>query len=261
MAEADLEPCTDDEQLPAIDRQFYQFLVGALMHAYVCTRPELGCAVQALSKFVAKPGPLHMIAAKRVLRYLQATKTLALTYSCPQNPALLHELLMFSDANWGGTHTDRRSVGGGCCLFNGAAVFWHCKRQPTITLSSAESEYMQLSIMSLLALYARNVARDIGIPVTKPTITFEDNQPAIKIATNPISSNRSRHIDIRYHSIREQVLRGNIMLIYLPTTEMIADIFTKPLGPILFQRFRNIILGHVPFEHDHFRKPNTVVPS
>jgi hypothetical protein len=202
-----------------------------------------------------------MIAAKRVLRYLQATKTLALTYSCPQNPALLHELLMFSDANWGGTHTDRRSVGGGCCLFNGAAVFWHCKRQPTVTLSSAESEYMQLSIMSLLALYARNVARDIGIPVTKPTITFEDNQPAIKIATNPISSNRSRHIDIRYHSIREQVLRGNIMLIYLPTTEMIADIFTKPLGPILFQRFRNIILGHVPFEHDHFRKPNTVVPS
>ena len=134
---------------------------------------------------------------------------------------------MFSDANWGGTHSDRRSIGGGGCYFHGALIAWSSKRLPVITLSSAESEYTQLSLITLMALHIRNLASDIGIDQLSPTVTFEDNQPAIKIANNPISSSRSRHIDIKYHSIREHVLRGNIALVYLETALMVADIFPK----------------------------------
>lgn len=213
MAENDLEPSTDSELLADSDRQYYQFVVGSIMHVYVCTRPDIGCAVQACCKFLARPGQRHLLAVKRILRYLKKTKDLRLTYRRPANLALLNRFFMFSDANWGGTHSDRRSVGGGGCFFHGAVIMWTSKRLPVITLSSAESEYTQLSLIALMALHARNLAADIGIAQLAPTLTFEDNQPAIKIATNPISSSRSRHIDIRYHSIREQVLRGNITLV------------------------------------------------
>ena len=257
MAEEDLQPAQDQDVLSTSDRQFFQFLVGSLMHVYVCTRPEIGCSLQAACKYLSRPGRTHLIAAKRILRYLKGTKNMRLTYRRPTNAALLNRFFMFSDANWGGTHSDRRSIGGGGCYFHGALIAWSSKRLPVITLSSAESEYTQLSLIALMALHIRNLAADMGIAQLAPTVTFEDNQPAIKIATNPISSSRSRHIDIKYHAIREHVLRGNIALVYLETALMIADIFTKPLGRILFKRFRDIILGHEPFDHEILRSMST----
>ena len=157
---------------------------------------------------------------------------------------------MFSDANWGGTHTDRRSVGGGGCFMNGALVLWQCKRQPVITLSSAESEYTQASLMACMALYARSVATDIGIPQISATPLLEDNQSAINIASNPMASVRSRHVDIKYHHLKDEVRKGTIRMVFLPTANQLADIFTKSLGNILFVRFRDIIKGNQPFEDE-----------
>ena len=253
----ELGPCPEGEELEISLKQYVQFVVGAAMHVYVGTKPELGYALQSLCRHVARPGPAHLQAAKHLLRYLQQSKSVALVYRRPSNPVLLNRIFMFSDANFGGTHTDRRPMGGGGCYFHGALIFWTCKRLPVICLSSAESEYTEASLIAALTLYARNLACDMHIAQLEATIFFEDNQPAMKIATNPVSSARVRHIDIKYHFIREQVQRGNIQLVYLPTSEMLADIFTKALGPILFVRFRDLITGNAPFEHELFKARDT----
>ena len=246
----ELIPCPIGEELSPEDKLFVQTYVGAAMHVYVCTKPELGYALSQLSKFVSSPGPQHLTAIKQVLRYLQNTKHLALKYSKPRNNTLLNRVFVFSDANWGGTHTDRHSMGGGGAYMHGALIQWICKRLPTIMLSSAESEYCQATIITCMALYHRNIARDMNFAQHGPTDFFEDNQSTMMIATNPISSPRTRHIDIKWHFIREQILRGTIIMHYMPTTDMIADIFTKPLGRVLFIRFRNIITGATPFENE-----------
>jgi hypothetical protein len=244
----ELVECPPGAELNSTDKKYVQFVVGASLHAYVCTLPEIGYALNQLGKYVARPGPQHLQAAKHLLRYFQGAKSRQLVFKRPMDIRLMNRIFMLSDANWGGTHPDRRSVGGGGCYFNGALAFWQCKRQPAITLSSAESEYTQASLMACMALYVRNIAADIGIPQTSSTPLMEDNQAAIKLATNSTSSIRTRHIDIKYHHLKQEVKNGTIKMVYLPTDNQLADIFTKSLGRVLFVRFRDLIKGHESFD-------------
>ena len=169
--------------------------------------------------------------AKRVMRYLNGTRHLKLIFN-NRNA----EMIGYSDASYAEDKVDRRSTSGFVFMKNGAAISWKSKKQKIVTLSSMEAEYVALTNAAKEGIYLRNLSNEHQ-PTTKPMLLYEDNQSAIKTAENKIHNERSKHIDVRYHFIREQVELKKFVLKYIPTTDQIADIFTKPLGNILHFKF------------------------
>jgi hypothetical protein len=214
-------PKTDEEKAAAADLR-YSELVGSLMYAALATRPDISSAVATLSKFMSNPAPVHYEAGLRVLRYLKGTKDGKLTLGG------WAEITAYSDSNWGGDRDNRRSTGGYVFCIGAGAVSWSAKQQPTPALSSLEAEYMALTQATKEALWLKRFMGDLGIHIPSVKL-FGDNQGSLALATNRVFHARSKHIDIQYHFIRHHVKSGEIILKYLPTAYMVADIMTKPL--------------------------------
>jgi hypothetical protein len=217
------------ESEAAADPQEYASIVGGLTFAAYVTRPDIACAVGQLSQFLNKPSSTHMLAAKRVLRYLQGTSTLGITYRPP--PLRLQG---YSDANWAGDIDTRRSTTGYIVMLNNGAIAWKSRRQPTVALSTMESEYMALTDATKELKWVRMLLAELGYSNSKsdqdPTDLFSDNQGAIALAKNPVSHSRAKHIDLRHHFVREAIQDKIIWVQYIPTAEMTADSLTKALG-------------------------------
>ena len=135
----------------------------------------------------------------------------------------------YSDANWAGDLNDRHSTSGNVFFLANGAISWLSKKQATVALSTAESEYIALSQAAQEAIWLRRLLQDIGMKFESPTQVNEDNQGAIAMAKNPVAHARTKHIDIRYHFVREAIQDKEIVVKYIPTHEMIADILTKAL--------------------------------
>jgi len=181
-----------------VDSSTYQSMVGNLLYAAMATRPDIAQAVSVVSKFNANPSVSHLTAVKRVLRYLKGTVNLALKYNQTESRALVG----FSDADWAGDQDDRRSTTGNVFLLGGGAVSWLSKKQSTVALSTAVAEYVALSQAAQECVWLRRLLSDLGMDAT-PVVILEDNQGAIAIAKNPVDHSRTKHIDFRYHYIRE----------------------------------------------------------
>src|SRR5579862_9604022 len=211
------------------DPKEYDSIVGGLTFAAYVTRPDIACAVGQLSQFLNNPSSIHMHAAKRVLRYLQGTSTLGITYRPPPL-----KLQGYSDANWAGDMDTRRSTTGYIVMLNNGAIAWKSHRQPTVALSTMESEYMALTDTTKELKWIRSLLAELGYSNGKsddePTELFSDNQGAIALAKNPVSHSRAKHIDIRHHFVREAIQDRIIWVQYIPTAEMTADSLTKALG-------------------------------
>jgi hypothetical protein len=201
----------------------YQSLIGAIMYLAVSTRPDLAYPVSALSQFNTQHGEEHWNAAIRVLRYLRGTSDYALVYR--RTGAKLQGYI---DADWGNCVNDRRSYSGYAFILGNAAICWDAKKQRTVSLSSTESEYMAMCEGTKEAMYLRNFLGELGFERTPVTI-FNDNQGAQHLVKNPVHHKRTKHIDIRYHFIKEAFENKIIETKYLPTSNMIADILTKPV--------------------------------
>ena len=215
------------EEAPA-DPQEYARIVGGLTFAACVTRPDIACAVGQLSQFLNNPSSTHMQAAKRVLRYLQGTSALGITYRPPPL-----KLQGYSDANWAGDMDTRRSTTGYVVMLNNGAIAWKSRRQPTVALSTMESEYMALTDATKELVWVKSLLAELGYSNGKsndPTDLFSDNQGAIALAKNPVSHSRAKHIDIRHHFVREAIQDRIIWVQYIPTAEMTADSLTKALG-------------------------------
>lgn len=184
----------------------YRQLVGALMYLSVGTRPDISHAVSALSQFNDCHGEQHWIAAKRVLRYLAKTRDLGLLYSKSDDPAA-----MFVDADWGNCIVDRKSYTGYAFIMSGAAVSWESRKQPTVALSSTEAEYMALSDATKEALYMKRLLGDFGKKLGAVPLR-NDNIGAQKLVSNPMFHSRTKHIDIRHHSVRDAKKKGMISI-------------------------------------------------
>ena len=223
----------DDGVSNEVDSIAYQSMVGSLLYAAMATRPDIAQAVGAVSKFNSKPSEAHLTAVKRILRYLKGTVDLALKYRKVEDGSLTG----YSDADWGGDSDNRHSTTGNLFLMGGGAISWLSKKQAIVALSTSEAEYIALSSATQEAVWLRRLLTDLRV-VKEPVVLMEDNQGAIAIARNPIAHARTKHIDIRYHYIREAVHSGMIVLHYCPTSEMIADLLTKPLSKALFERLR-----------------------
>ena len=227
------------EAIPA-DISWYRSVVGSLMYLCIGTRPDLAFAVGALARFMSAPSEHHAIAAKRVLRYLSGTQDLGLTYN--GNRKDLDVLTGYSDADFSQNINTRKSTTGLCFMINGAAISWTSKRQSTVASSTAEAEYTALFSATQDSMYLRQLLAEIGIDCAA-TMIFEDNQPAIHIATNPVTSSHSKHFDVRLHYTREKLQDGVITIKYCDTANVVADMMTTALDRIKLEKHRAVALG------------------
>jgi hypothetical protein len=224
----------DASKQEAVDPTLYRQLIGSLMYL-VNTRPDICFAVNTLSQFMVEPRRAHWTTAKHILRYLRGTIEYGLRYA--QGDGV--KLVGYTDADWAGNAVDRKSTSGCCFSLGSGVVSWFSRKQKSVALSSAEAEYMAASMAACEAIWLRKLLVALFGQELEPTIIHCDNQSGIKLSENPVFHDRSKHIDIRYHFIRDCVQRGAVQLQYVPTDEQVADILTKALMKGKFVYFRD----------------------
>lgn len=219
----------DQPEAPKVDVKEYQRAIGSLMYAMIGTRPDIAFAVGKLAQYSSDPRLPHREALDQVLRYLSRTRNVGLRYTSDDNIQEDATLTAFSDADWGGCLDTRRSTTAFLVKLAGALVNWKSKKQDSVTCSTCEAEYIAASDTSREILSWRMFFDEIGYDMSEPTMLYCDNQSAIALTKDDVHHQRTKHIDIRYHFIRELVARKMVKPDYLNTEDMVADLLTKPL--------------------------------
>ena len=215
-----------------VDESLYRSLVGSLRYL-TCTRPDISFAVGKISRYMEEPKSSHWKAAKRILRYVKGTADLGMLY--PRGTNQFAKLAGFSDSDWCGDSDDRRSTTGFVFYFGPTAFTWQSRKQPIVTLSTCEAEYVAASACVNHTIWLRNLLEDLRLVPDEPTEIKVDNKSAIELAKNPVYHERSKHIDVRYHSIREHIKNNEVLVIHVPSQEQAADILTKALPKAAFE--------------------------
>lgn len=210
----------------------YQQLIGSLMYLSILTRPDISFSISFLSQFNNCFNKVHWQHAKRVLKYLKTTKSYCLTYTKDDL-----DIVGYVDADWASNAVDRRSYTGFCFKLSGAVISHECRKQQTVALSSTEAEYMGVCEASKEAIFLKNVMLFLTGKEVGPIVLYNDNQSAKKLTENCMFYKRSKHIDVRFHFIREAVANNLVKIVYLPTTCMPADILTKSLPSVKHYKF------------------------
>jgi len=153
----------------------------------------------------------------------------------------------YADADHASDVNDRKSTSGYVIIMNNGPVSWNVSKQKTPSSSPTESKYKSLHHATLEVIWLRQLMMEMGFAQQEATIIYEDNESSIDCTRNPVSHSKMKHIDIKYHVIRDYIEQGQIDVRWISTTEQLADMFTKPLPPALFHRFRNQLLN-VPSE-------------
>jgi len=180
-----------------------------------------------------------------VLRYVKGTVSLGLTYGrgTQATDGRITLAPCFSDADWAGDTVDRRSTTGLILKVNGCTVSWASKKQQTVSLSSAEAEYMAAGAATQEIIWLRGLLRELGFAQEQATVLQVDNQSAMAMASDDVHHARTKHIDIRHHFIRQHIAEGSLALRWVASAEQEADILTKPLGRLLFCKLRERLMG------------------
>ncbi|KAE8182665.1 hypothetical protein CF328_g8434 [Tilletia controversa] len=212
------------------DKREYQAIVGCLAYLAQGTRPDLAYAVSTLGRYGSDPTETHRTAANRVLRYLKRTSSAKLTFGGSRDGNV--NLEGFVDSDWAADCDDRRSTSGFVFTVGGGAVSWGSRKQGAVALSTAEAEYVAAGVAGREALMLSGVLKASGQDIGTVTVHC-DNQAAIQLVKNPGSHHdRSKHIDIAHHWIRDKTQEGAFAFQYIPTDINPADAFTKPLGQV-----------------------------
>ena len=191
-----------------------------------------------VARFCGDPTEEHWVAVKRIMRYLRGTGDMDLLYDGNEETTTC---VGYSDANWAGDLDDRKSTSGYVFQISNAAICWRSKKQSCVALSTAEAEYMALASATQEAIWLQQLLTDLKSKPNGSMLIFEDNQAAICMAKNAQYHGRAKHIDIKYHFIREHIAKATVKLEYCPSEEMIADIFTKGLSAALFTKLRKML--------------------
>jgi hypothetical protein len=222
----------------------YASLIGSLQYLTVATRPDIAYAVNWLASFTANPSFKHYNAAKRVLRYLKGTRNYGITYR-DQNDRLIGPIdsnifYGFSDAAFANAE-DQKSISGYVFLANMGTITWMSKKQNTIALSTTEAEYVALSEAAREAKWLHHLYGELGYAQKEPIILLGDNDGSISLTKNPQFHKRTKHVDLRWHWIRELVNDGLIKITNCTNPQQTADIMTKPLPRPKFNQHVNEI--------------------
>lgn len=213
---------TDGELLP--DPTSYRRLIGRLIYL-TNTRPDISFAVQHLSQFVSKPLVPHYQAATKVLRFLKSSPTKGI-YLSASSPL---KLCAFADSDWARCPTTRKSITGFCVVLGNSLLCWKSKKQNTVSRSSTEAEYRALASLTCEIQWLQFLFNDLMVQFSQPAFVYCDSKSAIYLAHNPTFHERSKHIELDCHVIREKIISRLIHLLLVSTNDQLAGVFTKPL--------------------------------
>ena len=213
------------EGVELADRERYQRLVGKLIYLSH-TRPDIAYAVSVISQFMHRPQMNHLEAALRVVRYLTGTFDHGIMFK--KNGHL--EIHGYTDADWAGNPIDRNSTSGYFTFVGGNLVTWKSKKQKVVALSSAEAEFRGIRNGLTEILWLRLLMEEIGFLSQKTCQMFCDNKAAISIAENPVQHDRTKHVEVDRHFIKEKIEEGSIEFPYVRSEDQLADILTKAVG-------------------------------
>ncbi|XP_058099004.1 uncharacterized mitochondrial protein AtMg00810-like [Magnolia sinica] len=216
------------------DPEMYRRLVGRLIYLTI-TRPNLSFAVGVVSQFMQAPHTSHLTTVYRILRYLKSAPGLGLRFQLHSH---LH-LSGYSDADCAGSTFDCRSTSGFCTFLGGNLITWKSKKQPVVAQSSAEAEYRAMAHATCELVWLRNLLEELGYPPSGPIPLHCDNQAAIHIARNPVFHERTKHIEVDCHFIREKVASKEIVTPFVRSGDQLADVLTKSLSRDALHRVRD----------------------
>ncbi|KAK2996001.1 hypothetical protein RJ640_019468 [Escallonia rubra] len=217
-----------------IDRTLFRSVVGSLRYL-TCTRPDILFAVGYISRYMENPTTYHFKVAKRILRYLKGTIDLGIFYPASGDM----KLVGYSDSDWARDVDDRKSTTGFIFYFGEAAFTWTSKKQSIVTLSTCEAEYVAATSTVFHAIWLRSLLKELSFIQDESTQIYVDNKSAIALAKNLVFHDQSKHIDIRYHFIRESIANKQVQVKFVKSEDQDADIFTKPLNREVFEKLRS----------------------
>lgn len=226
---------TEDEENKTCKRVPYWEAVGSLLFAARISRPNIEFSVNKVSQFLTNFKDILWQAVKRIFRYLVGTVDYEIMYGKSQTN---FHLTGYTDADHAGCIDTRKSTSGFVFMMYGGLVTWSSQKQPVVPLSTTEAEYIALVHDTKDAMWLSRMLRELNFKCSCVPI-FVDNQSAIDLSSNPEHHKRTKHIDVRYHFVRDEVYRKIIDVHYIPTREQLADIFTKALEKQQFLSMRN----------------------
>jgi len=222
-----------DDDSPPVDATHYRSTIGALLYL-TATRLKITQAVGMVGRFQSTPKQSHLLAVKRIQRYLKGTHDFSLWY--PKSSTFT--VTAYTDADWARSVDDQKSTSGNAFFLGDYLVSWLNKKQTSISLSIAEAEYIAIADCCTQILWMKESLKDVNIGTNQPITIYCDNKSVISLSKNPVMHSNTKHIPIKYHFLHEQVAEQNIILEYINTKEKIADIFTKPLPGEAFEHLR-----------------------
>ncbi|KAL9999278.1 putative RNA-directed DNA polymerase [Helianthus debilis subsp. tardiflorus] len=222
-----------DDGEDKVNETVYRSLIGGLIYL-THTRPDLAYSVAMLSRFMQAPSKHHLGAARKVLRYVAGTYNFWLWYERNEE----FKLVGFTDSDWAGSLDDRKSVSANVFMLGKGAVSWCSKKQSTVALSSTEAEYISATGGACQAIWLRRILQELGLNQGQGTQIFCDSKSAIDLSRNPVLNSRSKHIELKYHFIRDMVSEGQVELLFCNTNEQLADLMTKALAKERFVYLR-----------------------
>ena len=213
----------------------YRNLIGALLYISSCSRPDISYSVNYLSRFQNSYDKTHYIYALRVLKYLYFTKDLRLIYERNKSKEIID---CYVDADHAGDKNNRRSTTGFFIRFFGNVIFWKVKKQSNVEKSSTAAEYVALSEAVSEVKVIKSLLRDLQVEITERINIYEDNSGAIAIAKYGNLTKKSKYIETHFHFVNESYVRNEIDIVKVDSENNTADIFTKALGRVKFEKFR-----------------------
>jgi transposase InsO family protein len=236
----------------SVDKTRYMEITGTLMYAAIAARPDIAHAAHSLASHMQAPTKRDIQAAERVLRYLAGTRDVGLVFGS-RNGGLVGDsrgrtspvqvdVCAYADADWANNKQDRKSITGWVAKLNGDAVSWSSKKQRTVAMSTCEAELYAEAAAIQEVLWMRGLMKELGLNMQTGSIVHGDNQSTITISKNGVKSERTKHVDVKYHFVTETIDRGEVQLKWVPTAEQQADIFTKALPAPAFEVFRKQLM-------------------
>ena len=211
----------------------YQSIIGLLLYLMIGTRPDVAYAVTKLVQFTANPSQEHLNSAKYICCYPAGTKDYSIVY----DGKMAKSIAAYTDSDWASDPITRRSVTGYFFKLAGGPIIWRSQAQTTVAHSSTEAEYMAVSDCSCQVSWICNIFYELGMRLGL-FLVYGDNQGSIFIGSNPVQEICTKHIDLKYHYIHECIAKGKIKVFFVPSEDNTADILTKNLGCIKFEKFR-----------------------